>query len=62
MTQSSRHSQPVSIERPRAGDRLSHALRAAYGDGRGLPADMAALLTEIDWRTANRRPRRDDAR
>ncbi|WP_294261630.1 hypothetical protein [uncultured Sphingomonas sp.] len=42
----------VQVSRPCASDRLTGALRGAYGRDTGLPDDMIGLLHELDRKTA----------
>jgi hypothetical protein len=63
MTRHAPQPKTISIDRPRVADRLSSALRSAYGDMRGIPDDMAELLMAMDVpeRTPDpRAPRGDD--
>ncbi|MDG5488123.1 hypothetical protein ACNI3Q_12165 [Sphingomonas sp. FW199] len=57
MTRAAPQPKTIPIDRPRIADRLSPALRSAYGDMRSLPDDMVALLMEIDIRADERDPR-----
>lgn len=42
----------LQVSRPCAGDRMTNALRGAYGRDLGLPDDMVALLETLDRKTA----------
>lgn len=46
------HIKRLQVSRPCASDRLTNALRGAYGRDLGLPDDMAGLLQELDRKTA----------
>ncbi|WP_176484576.1 hypothetical protein [Sphingomonas spermidinifaciens] len=43
----------LQVSRPLASDRLTNALRGAYGRDLGLPDDMVGLLRELDRKTAH---------
>lgn len=45
----------IQVGMPGASDRLTDALRRAYGQDHGLPEDMIGLLRKLDRPTDNHR-------
>lgn len=42
------NAEPINVRAPRIGDRLGHALAAAFEPDDDLPNDLLAMLTQID--------------